>query len=927
MTFRDRQPSSGSAGDLGDRGLVGNRRADEVQSPYRTSVPEVERMLGTTLATGLAETTASVRLGEVGPNSVERRRPNLAWALFRRLSQVLTLILIAAIGVSLAIGEVLDALLILIVLSADLALGLIYESFTQYKINLIQKQVPRVAEIVRSGAARLVPVGSVVPGDIVVLRAGERVPADIRLARVTGLRIDESVLTGEAGDQEKHARALESPAAIADQRNMAFAGTTVTVGHARGIVVATGSRSMLGQIAHRVVMAGWQVTPLEARLKKLGQGLGVGILVISALLFSLGMVRGEDPATMFRVVLTLAVAAIPEDLTFILTIALAIGSVRLLRRSAVVRHLTAAETLGDATVVATDKTGTLTTGQLTLRRVEAVADTWNRTGFREASAHPIFRRALIGAVVGTEAGTADDIVRGSALERAIRSSLADAGIAPALLRREFPLFASLAFDQRHRYRASLHNDPASPHPVVFVIGAPEILIRRCTAASDGGKSVLLTSELSDMLLERTKAAAATGTRVLAVAAKHLERDTRTLTHGDIHHLTFLALLHFDDPLRPGMVTSVRDLAGAGVRVILLTGDHIETANAVARAPGILRPAFRSVEGTSVDLLSDELLADTLRTVSVVARVDPLQKERMITALQRRGEVVAMVGDGVNDAVALRRADIGVAVASATDVAKDASDLVLLEGGLSALTAAVREGRRIRETVRTVLAFLFSTNLTEILAVTVSLLAALPLPFLPAQLLWINVVTDGVVDIALALEPATTRAGDPKPARRRGGIFRPRDLLSMLLTALAGLIPTMVVFQRALGATGDTAYAQTMAFVTLASVQLLTAFSYRSLEQPIIRLSPWGNPWLLVAEVVSFGLLVLAVHWQPVVQILGTVPLTPTDWATALVAALVGFLGVEFRKVLIPLFADRSGRQKQGTRGIASHGVTHHAAGA
>lgn len=867
---------------------------------YRRSVRELEQAFRTSVSTGLTKEAALERLQELGPNAVKRRGPGLLSALVRRLLQALTLILIAASGVSLALGHVGDAVLIGIVLFVDLALGLVYESFTQYKIQLIQKQVPRVAEVVRDGVTRLIPVADVVPGDLVALRAGERVPADVRLARVTGFRVDESVLTGEPGDQGKTAGVLEEPAAIADQRNMAFAGTTVTVGHARGLAVATGPRSVLGQLARRVVEAGWQVTPLEARLRRLGQFLGVGILLASVLLFSLGVVRGENPAEMFRTALTLAVAAIPEDLTFILTIALAVGAVRLLRRSAVVRHLTAAETLGDATVVVTDKTGTLTTGELVLRRVEGMADSWNRAGFREAAQHPLFHRALVGSIAGTEAGVAEDVVRGSALERALRSSLQGAGINPRTFRREFPLFHALAFDQRHRYHASLHGDPASPDPVAFVVGAPDVLIPRCSAASDGVKSLPLAADAVASLLERAAHAAASGTRVLAVCTKNLKRAARELTHEDVHHLTFLVLLHFDDPLRPSAASAVRGLTDAGVRVLLLTGDHIGTANAVARAVSILHPAGRSIEGSAVERLSDPLLADMLRDVSVIARVDPLQKERIIAALQNRGEVVGMVGDGVNDAVALRRADLGIAVATATDVAKDASDLVLVDGGLSALTAAVAEGRRIRETVRTVLAFLFSTNLTEVLAVAVALLLALPLPFLAAQILWINVVTDGFADVALALEPAGTRSGDSVPGRK-GGIFRGRDLLGMVLTSIAILIPTMVVYLEMLRATGNLAHAQTMAFVTLASGQLFTAFSYRSLEKPLFRLRPWGNPWLILAVVASFALLVAAVRWQPLSNLLQTVPLARGDWALALLAAFLGFLGVEGRKFVLPLF--------------------------
>lgn len=866
---------------------------------YRRSVRDVEREFWTSVSAGLTKEAARERLLDIGPNVIARRGPGLLSALVRRIRQVLTLILIAASGVSLAVGHVGDAALIGIVLLLDLALGLVYESFTRYKIQLIQKQVPRVAEVVRDGGVRLVPAEGVVPGDLVVLRAGERVPADVRLARVTGFRVDEAVLTGEPGDQEKSAGALESPATIADQRNMAFAGTTVTGGHARGLVTATGPRSVLGQLARRVVAAGWQVTPLEARLRNLGQFLGLGILLASALLFALGVGRGENPAEMFRTALTLAVAAIPEDLTFILTIALAIGAVRLLRRSAVVRHLTAAETLGDATVVATDKTGTLTTGELVLRRVEGIADTWSRAAFRSSGTHPLLRRALIGSVVGTEAGTTEGVVRGS-VEVALRSSLSDAGIAPESLRREFPLLHELVFDQRHRYRASLHADPASPEPVAFVVGAPEVLIPRSATASDGEQGLVLTAEISAGLLERAASAAASGTRVLAVCAKHLPRATRELKQADLHRLAFLALLHFDDPLRPTAASAVRDLQNAGVRVLLLTGDHVGTANAVAQTAGILRTESRSMEGPAVERFSDAMLADTLRDVAVVARVDPFQKERIITALQHRGEVVAMIGDGVNDAVALRRADLGVAVASATDVAKDASDLVLLDGGLSALTAAVAEGRRIRETVRCVLAFLFSTNLTEVLAVALVLPLGLPLPFLPAQLLWINVVSDGVMDIALALEPAGTRAGDPTPGQKKG-LFRGRDLLGMALTSLAILIPTMLVYVEMLRTGESLLHAQTMAFVTLASGQLLTAFSYRSLEKTLFRLPVWGNPWLILAAGVSFVLLVAAVHWQPLANLLQTVPLTRGDWGLALLAAFLGFLGVEARKLLLPLF--------------------------
>ncbi len=874
----------------------------EDRNAYRQTVAAVEHHLATHSANGLPAAEAARRLAEFGPNVFQRRQADVLRSLFRRLTNALTLLLLAAVGISALLGETGDAVLISIVLVIDLTLGLVYESYTRYRIHLLTEQVPRVAEVRRDGVPRLIPVSDVVPGDLVVLRAGERVPADLRLTRVTGLRVDEAVLTGEPGDIGKMTSALDVPTALPDQRNMAFAGTTVTTGAGSGLAVATGPRSMLGMLARRVVEAGRQVTPLERHLRRLGQLIGAGVLLTAAFLFSLGVLRGEVPADMFRTVLTLAVAAIPEDLTFILTFALALGAVRLLRRGTAVRHLVAAETLGDATVVVTDKTGTLTSGTITLRRVEGMSAHWGASSFRAGLDDPLFRRALFGAIAGTEAGQSDAVVRGSALERALASALLAAGVRAADVRREYPLFATLAFDQRRRYHASLHDDPRSPEPILFVFGAPDTLLPNCTAVStDGTHAAPLTADGRESLLARVASAAADGARVLALATRHLGRDQRSCTAEDVQRLTFLALLHFDDPLRPDAGTAVRGLRAAGVRTLLLTGDHVATGLAVARATGIAEAAgAHALDGHTLDRLADRPLAAALRETAVVGRVDPLQKERVVEVLQQHGDTVAMIGDGVNDAVALRRADLGVAVGSGTDVAKDASDLVLLDSGLAGLTAAVWEGRRIRETVRTVLAFLFSTNLPAVLAVAAALFAGLPIPFLPAQLLWVNVVSDGVADVALALEPARTRAGDQSPGRQRG-LFRHRDLLAMALAALAVLIPTLIVFRGTLADTGDVALARTMAFVTLAAAQLLAAFSYRSLEKSALKLNPVGNVWLLAAEVVSFGLLVAAVHWTPLVQLLGTVPLTGSQWTTALVAAALGLIGVEARKWLTTLF--------------------------
>lgn len=883
----------------------------DMRAPHLLSVREVAAHWQSDLARGLSRDQAITRLREIGRNVIDQKEHWLARAVFRRVGNTLTLILLAAVVLSWLLGDVADAVVIGVVVGLDVIVGLVYESYTRYRIDLIRKQVPRIAEVVRDGVARLVPVEEVVPGDLVVLRRGERVPADARVTASHGVRVDEAVLTGEPGDTAKTVTTLSVPAATADQRNMVFLGTLVTTGGGQALAVATGARSLLGSLARRVMEAGWQVTPLEMRLRHVGQLVGAGIFVVAALLFTLGLLRGEAPAAMFRATLTLAVAAIPEDLTFLLTIALAVGATRLLPHRAVVRHLAAAETLGDVTVVASDKTGTLTTGELALRRVEGVAETWGSAGFHSAAARPLFRQALVGAVVGTDAGTSEDAPRGSALERALRAGVRAAGINPADLRREYPLYAVLAFDPKVRYHVSLHADPASQGTVLFAVGAPDALLPRSVAASDGDRNVLLTETFRNGLLERAAGAASSGVRVLAVCMRHSGLAQRTLEHTDIKNLTFLAFLCFEDPVRPDAADAVAGLQRAGVRVLLMTGDHHGTATAVARATGILpstdMATVQSVEdvldGTTVERRSDTLLTESLLRARVVARVDPLQKERIVSVLQQRGEIVAMIGDGVNDAVALRRADLGVAVANATDVAKDASDLILLDGGLRVLTAALWEGRRVRETVRTVLAYLFSTNITELLAVATCLLLGLPLPFLPAQLLWVNVVTDGTADVALALEPASTRPGDARPGWKRG-LFRARDLLGMVFTGLALLVPTMAAYLLFLR-DGDVAHARTAAFVTMAAGQLFSAFAYRSLERPLLQLSFFSNPWLLAAELLSFGLLVAAVNWAPLVALIGTTPLTGHEWSAVLALAVLGAIGVELRKVVIPHFLARN----------------------
>ncbi len=894
-----------------------NKQSSDVTLFYIFSTQEVARTFDTSIEHGLSKESVKTQRNMHGWNEVHKRDLRIFRVLLGRLFSILNIILISAAGISLYFQHFTDAIIIFFALLFDIIFGLIYEVNAYPKINLIKKKVPRLTEVIRNGTSYEILVRELVPGDICTLRAGERVPADIRLVSVRGLRIDESILTGEPGDVEKVHLPLQAEAALGDQRNMAFTGTLVTSGSARGIVVATGPETVLGTLADRVRAAGQQGTPLERRLRIFGGILGGALIVASALIFLAGVLRGETPQFMLRQALTLVVSAIPEGLTLILTLTLVIGARRLLTRGGVVRHLAAAETLGDATIICTDKTGTITTGEITLARVEGIHDAWTmkewslRAGRRqELPDLESVRQTLVMALAGTDTV---HVVRGgvsahgSSLERALGNAALTLGVDPGKIRREYPLLDTLAFDPVNRFRASLHVDPAHPEPIVFVVGAPDTLIPRCSSASADRQGIRLGQPQRIHLMERAEYLAGQGHHVLAVALRYLPRTQRAITTGDIQHLAFKGLLVFHDPPRSDAALAVAGLTEAGVRVLLLTGDHRGTAVSIGRTVGILRPGTRTLEGKDVVTMSDTQLAAALRTTTVLARLDPLQKERVVQLLQRQGEIVGMVGDGVNDAVALRRADLGVAVGSATDVAKDASDLVLVDRSIATLAAAVHEGRRVRETVRTVLLFLFSTNVTEVFALVAALLLGWPFPLLPAMLLWINIVTDGTADLALALEPADTRPGDAVPGRRQS-IFRAQDLVVILFSAVSILIPTMLMYGFALHATGAVATAQTVAFITLATAQLFAAFSYRSLDRSLASLPPFGNLWLIAAVIFSFALLIAAVLFPPLQTLLGTVPLSPSYWFLAVSAGFLGALGVELRKYLLPTSRLRSSRR-------------------
>ncbi len=836
---------------------------------------------------GLSADESTRRRAEYGPNELQAAARVSAWAmLLEQFRNVLVLILLAATVLSAFLGQGVEALVIAVIVLFAVLLGFIQEYRAERAIEALRDLAAPTAIVLRDGDEVEIPARDLVPGDVIVLRAGQRVPADSRLVAAINLQIEEAALTGESLPVAKQTAPLaEGQRTIGDRTNMIYAGTIVTYGRGTALVVATGMQTEFGRITDMLQAVETGRTPLQENLDRVGKVLAIAALVVVVIVVALGLLRGQPFLEMLIFGIALAVAVVPEALPAVVTISLAIGVQRMARRHALIRRLPAVETLGSTSVICSDKTGTLTKDEMTARQIfvagELIALT--NTGY-EPSGTFLRDGALVtpdGALVellraGAQCADARLLqdegrwqIKGDPTEGALLVAAAKAGLAKADLDLHAPRVSEIPFTSETKRMITLHTTPAGM--VAYAKGAPEIILAACSAVLTVEGDRPLDTAGRAMILAAAQQMAGEALRVLAVARRHVS----SIAEAE-HGLTFLGLVGMLDPPRPEARAAIATCIQAGIRPIMITGDHPVTAQAVARELGLLRQG-RVVTGAELDAMSEVELANAVDEIEVYARVSPAHKLRVVTALQQRGHVVAMTGDGVNDAPALKKADIGVAMGiTGTDVSKEAAAMTLTDDNFASIVAAIEEGRGIFGNIKKYLMYLLSSNIGEIGLMTGAALLGLPLPLTAVQILYVNLATDGLPSLALAVDPPETDLLQRQPRNPRSGIFT-RPVVTLML--IGGLWSTMVnlgLFAWALSSGRPLVETMTMTFVSLVLIQFFKAYNYRSDRHSVLR-RPFANKWLNLAILWELLLLGGIIYLPFLHEPFGTFSLPLVDW--------------------------------------------------
>jgi magnesium-transporting ATPase (P-type) len=865
---------------------------------------------------GLSADEASHRLEVHGPNQLEEEPPpHPLMVLLRQFRSPLIYILLAAAAVTVLLEEYIDAAVIAAVLALNAIIGFTQERKAEGAVRALMGLVVPHAKVVRGGQEWEIDSRELVPGDMVLLEPGSRVPADLRLTWTNSLQIDESLLTGESLPVTKRADTVEQGAPLADRTNMAFTGAVVTSGRGRGVAVATGADTELGAIAGLIRSEHSMDTPLQRRMARFASIIGIIVGIASVLVFASGVALGGDVEDMFLTAVALAVAAIPEGLPVVFTITLALGVRRMAQRNAIIRRLPAVETLGSTTVIGSDKTGTLTENRMTVRTVWAAGRRYEllgsdpTSGFGldggavEMSDHPALGSTLLTGVLANESEasrtTSGIHSTGDPTEVALLLAAMGAAVEPELVRETHPTFAEIPFESERRYSATVSE--VDGHHEVFVKGAPERVVDMCTQmlTPDGPAPID-----RDALRQVAHDLASDGLRVLAFATRRLpERLHDADDLDDPDELVLLGMQGMLDPPRDGVRDAIATCHGAGISVVMITGDHAVTAKAIATDLGITEPGGDVLTGTDMSSMTDEELQERVASVRVFARVAPEEKLRIVRAFQGRGDVVAVTGDGVNDAPALKAAEIGVAMGeSGTDVAREASDMVLTDDNFVSIAAAVEEGRVTFDNVRKVTFFLVSTGAATIIAITVGVWLQWPLLMLPAQLLWLNLVTNGLQDVALAFEPGEEGVVERPPRPVEEGVLNGRLWSRTVVAGVVMAAGTLALFRWQLDRSNDDTdaaltLAQTTALTVMVIYMAFHAGNSRSETRSLFRLNPLSNPFLFGATTLAVGIHVGALYWGPTQFVLRVEPLDLDTWIRILLLSTTIIVAMEIDKAI------------------------------
>ena len=886
---------------------------------------ELVDVLATHASDGLSQEQVLERQARYGRNRLAEVPPVPPWKRFLgQFAELIVWVLIAAALIAGALGEWLDASAILAIVLVNGVLGFLQEEKAQRELAALRKRAAYSATAVRDGKQRVIAAEELVPGDLVELEAGDHIPADARLIETFAFGVQESALTGESVPVNKDAAAvLPESTALADRCNMAYLSTVAVSGRAMAIVVATGMQTELGQIAGMLERQPAEPTPLQKRLSELGRKLLVVCLAIVAIIFSLQLARGGDLMEVFVTSVSLAVAAIPEGLPAVVTLVLAVGLRRMIRRNALIRKLPSVETLGCVTVICSDKTGTLTRNEMTVERVIAGEKTFAVTGVGYApwgdfllGNKPVRPENQPDLLTMLKAGVYCNRARlicedGGKLWQVLGDPTEGALLVAARkadLHAELPgrIVHEIPFDAERKLMSVIVQTD-DRRAIMYVKGAPEVILEKCTLEQVEGTSRPLDPQRRRTILQQSATMAADALRVLALACKPV---TEPFAAEDESGLTYLGLVGMKDPPREEAREAVRRCYLAGIRPVMITGDHPATALAIARELGIAQPDDAVVSGNDLDNLSDELLRQRVDQIQVFARVTAEHKLRIVAALRDRRHVVAMTGDGINDAAAVKMADIGIAMGiTGTDVTKEAADMVLVDDNFASIVNAVEEGRAIFDNIQKFVHYLLSTNAGEILLLFVGALMGWPLPLTAIQILWINLVTDGLPALALGMEPPEPdiMRRSPRPADKPVITLRRARLMLLhgMLVAMAGIAVFVLVSHEPNASLG---HVRTATFCTVAFAQLFFSIACRSPRRTMPELGPFSNPYLLAAIVASVLLQVGTVTVPGVRQVFGVDELPTWDWWLIIVIALAPVTMIEVAKLLrAALSADPSSR--------------------
>ena len=892
-----------------------NMKQDEVLSILKSS------------RSGLSSSEAGSRLQQYGSNELERKKQSPAVLLFlRQFLSPLVYILLAAAIVEFIVGKYIDASVILIVLVLMATIGFVQEGKAQRAMEALLQMAAPKTKVRRGGKVEEIKSIDVVPGDILNLESGDKVPADARLLETANLKVNEASLTGESMSVDKHTAAISGKAAIADRKNMLYMGTIITNGRATAVVVETGMNTEMGKIATAIQEVKPEKTPLQKSINTLGRYIIFLVLGTCVLLVVVGLLRGMDWLEIFLVAVAAAVAAIPEGLPAVVTVVLAAGMRYMASRHALIRRLVAVETLGSATVICSDKTGTLTMNEMTVRKlyvdgnwVEITGEGYGVEGeFRRndktinpENEEPIMLLLRIGTLCNDALLSSDKeccSIVGDPTEGALLVAAAKAGINEENIEETYPRLDEIPFQSEQRYMATLHQQNSGR--VVYVKGAVEKLLEMSQSILKDGKPVPLEKTEKESIIEAGDTMAKDAMRVMAYAYVEHPGKTAELKREHIDgKLVMVGLSGMIDPPREEAIAAVKQAKSAGIKVTMITGDNKLTAESVARQLNL--PSGEILTGADIEKMSDDELVKRVEKISVIARVEPILKLKIVNAFKKQGHVVAMTGDGVNDAPALKAADIGIAMGiTGTDVAKEASDIVLVDDNFASVVAAIEEGRAIFNRLRNVVLFLMSTGMGELLTLVLGILLLGIAPLIALQILWINLVTGTMMAIPLGLEP---KVGDElnKPPRHPSiGILFPGMLLRIVF--LAGMlgIGTTLVFHFMKPVTG-VEEARTIAFCSVVIFEWLLAFNARSDEYTIFRLGVFRNRWILIFLSAAI-LLQIAVVYIPFLQTaFGTVAIGFTGWAIALIPGITIFVIETIRKLLVPQLFNRGKWQPAG----------------